>query len=495
MSGPIRNVRQVTPPDEGQSIAGRAVRGSLWAAAGAYSTFVINFVGIAVLARYVSPAEFGRFSLAMAYNEIRLAIGLFPFAQSIVQSPRLPAMGDTALIMVIGLRAGLLLLSIPAALLVSHYNGATVGALFVELAALDVLDGVRWSMAAVLERDLRYRGIAVTTTLAAVAAGSISVGTAMLGFGAYALLLREAVLVVVVLGVYLTMGRRWGLPSGGSFDRATARHVWLFAKSLFWVRSLQQILGRLDRIVIGNTLGIEPLGYFHQAKYLAMLPQAAMAPANMQVAIATYSRVRDDRAQLGRAFDMVQYVVLRVVPLAGLALSLFPEEILLAMYGTHWLPAAPALRVLGIFAMLGPVLESYRSLSTAMQDWAPLRWSVIAHGVLLLAALLVLTPRHGTVGAAWATCLAPIAGLTVLGRAAVRHIGSLRHGSVGPVCMAVAVSLAGGWAAQRLLPGNGAALLLLKLAATSVIYGLVLLGIERRRLVDRASYLRRHASS
>jgi O-antigen/teichoic acid export membrane protein len=491
----MRNVRQVTPPDEGQSIAGRAVRGSLWAAAGAYSTFAINFVGIAVLARYVSPADFGRFSLALAYNEIRLAVGLFPFGQSVVQSPRLPAIADTALIMAVVLRGGLLLLSLPVGLVVSHFNGSTVGTLFIELAAIDVLDGVRGSMAAVLERDLRFRGISIATVVAAAAAGFISVGAATLGFGAHALLLREAVLVAMVLAVYIAMGRRWGLPAGRSFNRATAHHVWRFAKGLFWVRSLQQVLGRIDRVVLGNTLGIEPLGYFHQAKYLATLPQAAMAPANMQVAIATYSRVRDDRAQLGRAFDMVQYVVLRVVPLGGIALWVFPEEILLVMYGTRWLPAAPALRVLGIFAMLGPVLESYRSLSTAMQDWTPLRWSVIAHGVLLLAALLVLTPRHGMVGAAWATCLAPVAGLAVLGRAAVRHIGSLRHGSVGPVCMAVAVSLAGGWAAQRLLPGNGAALLLLKLAATSVIYGLVLLGIERRRLVDRASYLRRHASS
>jgi PST family polysaccharide transporter len=362
------------------------------------------------------------------------------------------------------------------------------------LAVSEALDGVRGSMAAVLERDLRFRVLATTTLMASVSASAIAVMAARLGLGASALLLRDLLLEVIVVGVYLALGRRWGLPAARSFDRTLANRVWMFARSLFWIRAFEQVLARADRVVLGNLLGLEPLGYFHQAKYLAMLPQSALAPANMQVAISTYSKVRHDRIRLRAAFDLVQYVVIRIVPLAGLAFALYPHDILRAMYGARWLPAAPALRILGIYATLSPVLESYRSFSIAMERWRPLRWSVLSQGAVLVAALALLAPRFGIVGAAWGTCLAPIAGLSVLGLAVTRRVLPSHRSEVGPVCAAIAVTLAAGLALQRLVGGGGLPTLLLKLACAVLVYGTVLVLFERRSLLDRASYLRARAA-
>lgn len=482
------------PRDAARSLAGRAVRGSMWAAAGAYTTFVVNFAAIAALAHFVGPKDFGSYSLAFAYNQMVFALGLFPFGQFVVQSPSLPGIAETAMRMALVLRTGLLLLSVPIALVVNHFNGSTVALLFLGLAVTETLDGVRGSMAAVLERDLRYRALASTTMGASVFASAVAVAAARLGLGAAALLLRDLLLELAVLAVYLGMARRWGLPLARSYDRSIARPAFAFAKSLFWIRALDQVLQRADRVVLGNLLGLEALGYFHQAKYLATLPQAALAPANMQVAISTYSKIRDDRTRLGAAFDLVQYVVVRVVPLAGLALALYPEEILRAMYGARWLPAAPALRVLGLYATLTPILESYRSFSIALERWRPLRWSVLLQTALLVVALVILAPPFGIVGAAWATCLVPVAGLVVLGLSVTRRIVPSRHGEVGPACVATFAAGAAGLALVPLVGAEGVVALLLKLFAVGAVYLLALLAIERRSLLERASYLRTRAA-
>lgn len=466
-------------------IARRAVRGSVWAAIGAYSTFVINFAGIAVLARHVSPAAFGTYALAQSYYEIFGAIGLLPFSQAVVQLGSLPAIADTALIMAVVVRVALLLLSIPVALVVAHYNGRTVAMIFVLLGVVYIFDSIRSSMASVMERDLHYRGLSAAKMVSGIGASVVAVCAGVLGLGTYALVLRDALMVLFVVGIYVANARRWRLPTGRSFDRDTARRVWRFAKSLFWVRSLDQVLARADRALLGNVLGLEGLGYFHQSKYLASLPQSAMAPATMQVAIATYSRVRDDRPRLGRAFELVQYFVLRVVPIVGLAAVLFPEEILRTLYGARWLPAAPTFRVLGIYATLLPILENYRSFATALQEWARLRWSIIAQGVLLVLALVLLAPRYGVIGAAWATCLAPLAALATLRPLVSRRVESL-HGSVSPVMLAVALALAAGWGAHRLLVGEGATkLLVVKFGTVVVVYLLSLVAADRRRLLER----------
>ncbi len=480
--------------DGPRSLAGRAVRGSMWAAAGAYTTFAVNFVTIAVLARFVPPRDFGSWSLALAYSQIVFALGLFPFGQAVVQSPSEPRIAETAMRMALALRGGLLLLAVPVSVVVGRFNGSTVAFLFLGLAVIEALDGVRGSMAAVLERDLRYRALSATTMVSALVASAAAILAARLGMGAGALLLRELLLELGVLLVYVVMARRWGLPLARAYDRPIARRVFTFARNLFWIRALEQVLGRADRVVLGNILGLEALGYFHQAKYLAMLPQSALAPANMQVAIATYSKIRNDRTRLGAAFDLVQYVVVRVVPLAGLALVLYPEEILRALYGPRWLPAAPALRVLGIYATLSPVLESYRSFAIALERWRPLRAAVAVQAVVLIAALFVLAPRFGTAGAAWATCLAPAAGLLVLGLSVTRRLVPSRHGELAPPILASGVALVAGLGLLPLVGTGGTPALAAKLIGVAGVYVSALFLIERRSLVERASYLRARAA-
>lgn len=490
----MRSVPEAAPVDAARALAGRAVRGSMWAAAGAYTIFLVNFGAVAALAHFVAPAAFGSYALALAYTQVLSALGLFPFGQAVVQSPRTPGLAETALRLYVAVRGGLLLLAVPAALAVRHANGGAVAFLFLALAGNDFLDGLRSAMGCVLERDLRYRRLASTTLAAALLGSGGALLAARLGLGAWALVLRDVLTQLAVLATYVTMRRRWELPLGRAYDRRLAGRLWRFARNLFWIRALDQVLARLDRVVLGNVLGLSALGLFHQAKYLAMLPQSALAPASMQVAVSTYSKVREDRARLGHAFDLVQYVVLRVVPLAGLALALFPEELLSAMYGARWLPAAPALRVLGVYATLSPILESYRSFTLALERWRALRWSSLAQLAVLVIALAILAPRHGTVGAAVATCLVPVTGLLVLGLGVTRRLAPGRRGTLGPVLLAIPAALAAGLGVQRLLgPGGGAALLALKLAAAALAYGLALLVVERRALLARAGYLRARA--
>jgi len=144
--------------------------------------------------------------------------------------------------------------------------------------------------------------------------------------------------------------------------------------------------------------------------------------------------------------------------------------------------------------VLTPILESYRSFAIALERWRPLQAAVLAQAAVLVTALVVLAPRFGIVGAAWATCLAPVAGLLVLVGAVARRRIPSRHGELGPVCAAAGVALAAGLGLLRIMRADGVALFL-HLAALAVVYGLVLLLVERRALLARAAYLRARAAA
>jgi PST family polysaccharide transporter len=449
-------------------------------------TFGINFAGLAILARVLTPTDFGAYALAQSYSIIVNALGAFPFGQAVVQSPGHDETADAALIMGSLVRVGLLLVSFPVCLLLNHLNGFTVAALFGGLSLLQIVDGARSAMMAPLERDFRYRSVAGLSALAAAGAAGTSIGLGYLGYGAYALFARDALGIILVTATLLLLGRRLALPTGARLERRAALRVWQVGKQLFWIRSLEMVLSRIDRVLLGNTLDLSSLGYFNQARYLATLPQAAMAPGNLQVAVATYCRLKDDPVRLAKAFDTVQYFVLRVVAIAGILVALWPEDVLRALYGTRWVAAAPTLRILGLYVILFPALESYRSLFTALEDWRVLRRVVVLQGAALLGLLFILLPVFGILGAAAATVAVPIVGLAVLVVSSRKVLSRHSHGSLAPVLMAAVVSFAFGWLALPPWPSA-----LLRMTILMMFYLFAIIAIERKTLNERLQYLRR----
>src|SRR5262249_9127220 len=73
----------VTAPTPG--LARRAVRGTAWAAAGAYSSFAVTLVLNLALARLLSPATFGAYALAGATCDVVFLLAGLSFGQAIVQ--------------------------------------------------------------------------------------------------------------------------------------------------------------------------------------------------------------------------------------------------------------------------------------------------------------------------------------------------------------------------------------------------------------------------
>ena len=230
--------------------------------------------------------------------------------------------------------------------------------------------------------------------------------------------------------------RRWNLTRHFGFDRDAARYLWRFGKSIYPVRALELLIARLDRPLIGGAVSLEALGLYHQARYLASLPALAVAPGNLRVAVATYSRLRGDAVRTGRAFGLVQYFVVRATMPFAIACAVWPTEVVGIVFGARWVAAASALRILAVFAVAFPALESYRALLTALEKWRPLLQSMLVQGVLLVVAFAVAVPRFGAAGAAAAAVVSTIGGLFLSSAAASACFGGKPAGGAFRATMA-----------------------------------------------------------
>lgn len=477
------------------NLAGRAVRSSISVAASSYAGFVLSVLGTAGIARCVGPTDFGVYALGQAYAQIAVALGGFAFTQAVLQSDHdSPALADTALAMTLAVRLAVFLLAIPVSFVVLTGQGPAVAHVFLSLTAIQFLDAAKVGMAMPLRRRMEYGRTAAVTFVSAAVAHTSGVVAAKAGWGVNALVLRDALLSIVGVVVYLVCARRWRLPVGRHLDRSVAGEAWHFGSRVFVVRVIDQGLARLDRLIMGVLLPLDAIGCYQQARYVAGLPSAAVAPGNLSVAIGMYSRVRHDRERLSRAFDTVQFFVARLVPAFALVCAVWPDLVVSVMLGAKWSQATEALRVMGAVALLLPTIDSYRALMEASQQWRVLRWSSVTQSCVGVFALLALY-RFGAVGASFALVVASAAALLLLVVASRHVVSSDFWRRYAPAIASTALALFVGYLLRRSLStmALGAASLYLGALTTVIVYILGLAVLEARELQQRLLYILRAA--
>jgi len=468
-----------------RDLANRAIRGSIWIASASYSGFVLTFVSTAVLARLLPPKAFGVYALAQSYSIILLAVGAFGFTQAIVQSSSRDArLADTALIMTVVVRVILGVISVPIALIIAQYHGADVALAFFQLSLVQIADAIRIGLTITLERDLEYGRVARMSLLSNVVSAVASISAGYAGLGASALVIRDAALSISLLFIAWLTARRWKLPLGHAFDRHAAKEIWKFGRSIYFVRALDQIASRIDRILLGSILSLDVLGIYHQAKYLASLPANALAPGNFQVAITTYSKIKTNVERLSRAFYTVQYFVTRLVPPFVIICAIWPAELLGAVCGPRWMAAEMPLRILALFVLSFAATEGYRSLFTALEAWVVLRRSAIIQAVTLIVVLPLLASFYGAVGASAATLLASVAAVTYLRLESRRHLivvpPSIR--GIAALLCAFGGALACRWGVAVAMPRQSLAL---GVTVSVLLYGAMVILWERGEVWTR----------
>ncbi len=377
------------------------------------ATIIPALVSLGVVLAYtrlLSPAEYGRYSLAFTALMVVQVSLFYTLSLSIVRfypvAVREGATSDLIRTSYIGvIVVGLIAAALAAAVLI-----------FAPLPSK--LLPVLWlALPLLLLRATLSAGQAVRR--ASDASGSYSVvecGQAIIGFAAGVLLVvlrgptAENVMLGLIIGAaaMLGIGARdfWRAFVEGRFDRTLQRNAWVFSAPLALTYSVGAALQYGDRFMVAGLAGAQALGIYTVATVLVDRPTAL---AGIAITTATFPRVvrtlEDEgveaaRAQLG--FNGI--LLLAVAAPACVGLMLIAPQL-------AGITVGPAFRT-GLVALLPIVAATalIRMMSAHFIDHAYhlARRSdlmLLAYGpfaVLNLGIDVVLIPRFGVLGAAWA---------------------------------------------------------------------------------------------
>lgn len=361
---------------------------------------LIALGSMVVIARLVSPAEYGRFAIAMFVASMSV-LPLSGLGVALVQRQGLErAHLRAAVTIALLLGAGLVLLTLLLAWLVFlPIFGDRVALLVVVNCGVTVLAALSAVPAAILQRRLAIRTLGVIDVSNAVTVAAVSVALAAAGLQALALVLG------VIAGWSMTLIQsvvRGGFPRPGA-DREAGRELLGVAGiqagvSVSWVG-----FANIDYAVVGATLGPREAGFYTRAYMVGVVYQTKVSQVLNSIGFPMLSRARTDEDMELLRRTMVRLLTLLMFPcLAVLAIT--APVLIPWVFGARWAPAVEPTQILVVGGAATLVMDT---VGTVLMAGARQR-ALLGFGWLHFAAygLVVLAgTRFGIVGVATAAAI------------------------------------------------------------------------------------------
>ncbi len=202
-----------------------------------------------------------------------------------------------------------------------------------------------------LEKNLRFRELAVAESFSAIAGAMVAISMALAGQGVYALvygILSSSVLkscVLVIVGL-----RSWRPQM--HFRLMDLKGYLRFGMFQMGEKSVNYFGQRFDQLLIGIILGAQELGYYNLASTLVFLPYSKINPVFTRVAFPIFSRARDDLESLKSGFMTMRNLLASInFPLLFGMIAVAPEFVPVVL-GEEWLPSIIPMQILALVGVM-----------------------------------------------------------------------------------------------------------------------------------------------
>lgn len=323
-----------------------------WSVLSKTGTFGLKFVTVPILARILSPEEFGAVAVALTVVQFLAMIGGAGLTSALViqQDEEMETVhsvfwANLAIALVMAL--GLFVFAEPLATLLGAPEAAYLLRIMSLLIPLQLGGDVAYSL---LVRRMNFRKDAVWSMISESLGAVIAVLLALLGFGIWSLLAQLFVSALVRLsGLYAVS--RYAPRLVFSLQRVLA--LSRFSFGMMGSEIANFITFQSPMVVISRYLGLSDAGAYSAANRFASIPNQVVLSAVMGVLFPTFGQMMHDRERRSQALMLSTQVTTVLLAPMMFGLWALAEPAMLVLFGSQWAYAWP---VLGLLALSKGIL-------------------------------------------------------------------------------------------------------------------------------------------
>lgn len=498
----MKDNREIAPQVALNDLKSQSVRGGAFTFLKSGAGFFLNTVQTVVLARLLSPADFGLIGMVVVFTAFAEMFMDFGLSAATVQRARLTQAQATGMFWVnvlVGCLITILLCAL-AGVIAWFYGKPDLQAVTIALSVSFIFSGLGAQHSALLRRQMMFGPLIAAGLAGNIVVVAVSISLALNGFSYWSLVAGT------LAGKVITTAMLWrssGWIPDSPMGSGSIGELIRFGANITGFNLVNYFSRNLDNVLIGRFYGADSLGLYSKAYSLLMLPINNIRNPLTAAAMPAMSRLQDDPVRYRSYYRKISFTLaLASMPLVAL-LAVSADSVILVLLGAQWMGAVEIFQYLAIAAFIQPV-ASLRGLVliSSGQSRRFFWWGVINAVVMVIAFGIGIW--WGPIGIAIAYCVANYAILYPSMAYVFNQVPvtvSDFHRSIALPALAAIIAACGAWGIHLwFLPEPGVMALMWQVGVGSLIYLAVLSAFPSGRkelaaLIDAARSLVRKKSS
>jgi lipopolysaccharide exporter len=388
-------------PHRAADLRTRVVRGGFWVFALRITDRLFRLARTIVLARFLAPADFGLFGIALLAMSALETFSQTGFNVALIQKKgdTKPYLDTAWTVQVIrGIILALILFAI--APYVARFFEAPAAKPILQVIGLSVLFQGFVNIGVVcFQKELEFHKQFVYIFSGTFVDISVAISAAFLLRNVWALVfgLLAGNLVRMVVS-YLIHPYQPRL----RFNQQQFKELFGFGRWVLGSSILMFLITQGDDALVGKVLGVTALGFYQLAYTLSNLPATEISHVISQVTFPAYSKLQDNLPRLREAYlKVLQITAFLSFPITGLIFVLAPDFTKIFL-GEKWMPMVPAMQVLVLWGLIRSMGATTGPIIYAVGRPKILTKYQLCQLIMLIILIYPFTMRWGILGASLA---------------------------------------------------------------------------------------------
>lgn len=320
---------------------------------GQWSKFLVQIAGTAILARILSPGDFGLVAMVTAIVGLASILSDFGLSLATLRDPNITSQNRSNLFwtnMLIGALASIAV-AFAARPISQFYGQPELEGITLALSSIFVLQAAAGQFKAEISRSLRFAKLLWVDISAQLLATMVAITAAYLGASYWSLVTQQIILAGAQLcGLTLLAGWKPQLPRNIA---KTSKHF-LFGTKASGTQFINYISSNIDTVALGSAWGPSTVGVYNQAYLFFKMPVQQLAAPLTNVIIPILSRLNEK--QFAQYTAKLQALLIYVLVGMFTALASVSTPMMLIVLGPGWESVAPIIKILavgGVFQAMG----------------------------------------------------------------------------------------------------------------------------------------------
>lgn len=352
------------------SIKEEMIKGVMWSAIGKYSGVIVQLVISAVLARLITPAEFGVVAIAtvlIAFLTIfsDLGIGAAVIQRQDFGQKEYDSIFSFSAYLGLFLSALFFFLSY----IIADFYASPNLRIICQLLSINLFFGsMNMVPNALISKQKRFKFIAQRTLFFQVCGGTLAIIAALYGWRYYALLITP---ILTSFGCFVTNYKQNPLHFYPCFDLKPVKSVFSYSSFLLVSNVMNYFTRNLDKLIIGRYFDMKSLGYYDKSYHLMMLPLQQVTNVITPVMHPILTTLQNNYAMMAKDYAKILKLLSTISFPMGVLLFFAAGDLITFIYGEQWLPAVPVFKILTLSVPFQMMISTTGAIyqASGRTDW------------------------------------------------------------------------------------------------------------------------------